>query len=486
MPFRSASPVAILLGLLFVPSAAALDPADHSPSRVGVSRGHAELSRERPRKGPARLRAAHRTPSSMEAGGPVVEREVMGYLPYWEIPYEVPRWDLLTTLAWFGIDLNTSGEVIHWHAWQDRGDLVDEAHAHGVRVVVTVTLFGNEKIGTLLASATARQTAIESCLAAMAVHSADGVNIDFETVPLEVRDEFTSFMTELKAAVAYTKPNGHTGHVTLAGPAVDWSGSYDYDQLLLHTDGIMVMAYDYHWTGGDPGPVAPLSSGEIWSKWNVVWTIDDYLEWGKVENRKKIFLGLPLYGRRWPVSTATVPTTSLGDGEAVLCSEARETANEIGYSWDDHSQTPYYHQQEQQLWQVWFDDQASFGMKVAAAVEADLGGIGLWALGYDGEDMAEWLEIEDQLTGLNGPSIDEDASSEPDGAISVEPDTGDEEPEVGPTEDVPSSGPHVVTHTTASSHQEVSRGCGTSGDSPLPWGAAVAFLFLGLSGRTRR
>ena len=37
--------------------------------------------------------------------GPIVNRVVLGYLPYWEMDYEVPRWDLLTVLAWFGAEM---------------------------------------------------------------------------------------------------------------------------------------------------------------------------------------------------------------------------------------------------------------------------------------------------------------------------------------------------------------------------------------------
>ena len=79
-------------------------------------------------------------------------------------------------------------------------------------------------------------------------HGADGINIDFEFVPKAARDGFVTFMTELTDAVRAAAPNGGPGHVSLAGPAIDYSGAYDYDVLLENTDGIMVMAYGYHWT----------------------------------------------------------------------------------------------------------------------------------------------------------------------------------------------------------------------------------------------
>ena len=228
-----------------------------------------------------------------------MSRNCPSYLPYWEMDYTFPRWDLLTTVAWFGVGLDPSGQVAEWHGWggDETEALVQEAHANGVRAVVTVTLFSDELIGQLLDSSTAQATAIETCLSLVAMHDADGVNIDFETVPYGSKQAFVTFMNDLKDAVDEAMPDGRQSHVTLAGPAVDWDGAYDFDQLLIHTDGIMVMAYDYHWAGGNPGPVSPLSQGDIWGKHTVTWTIDDYLTWGGVENRHRLYLGLPLYGR---------------------------------------------------------------------------------------------------------------------------------------------------------------------------------------------
>ena len=202
----------------------------------------------------------------MEGPGPVVDREVIGYLPYWEMDYQFKHWQYLTILAWFAVEMNSNGDPTSYHGWggNDTESLVEEAHAHGVKVVVTITNFNNDQIGTLLKSPAKRQNAIDTCLELMAVHQADGINIDFEFVPSSAKEEFVTFMADLKDAVAAVQPNGHDGHVSLAGPAVDWSGAYDYDQLLIHSDGIMVMAYGYHYSGSDPGPVAPLYGGGKW------------------------------------------------------------------------------------------------------------------------------------------------------------------------------------------------------------------------------
>ena len=279
--------------------------------------------------------------------GPIVDREVIGYLPYWEMDYEFKHWEYLTILAWFAIDMDSNGDAESYHGWGGASteSLVEEAHAHGVKVVVTITNFNNGEIETLLKSPNKRQNAIDTCLELMAVHQADGINIDFEFVPKSVREEFVTFMADLKDAVAGVQPNGHEGHVSLAGPAVDWNGAYDYDQLLIHSDGIMVMAYGYHWSGGDPGPVAPLYGGGKWpdGKNSVAWTIDDYLKWGGEENRHRVYIGLPWYGRKWTVANAAVPGKSLGQSKAVVFTTAKKQAAQQGKQYDSDSKTAYYH-----------------------------------------------------------------------------------------------------------------------------------------------
>ncbi len=385
--------------------------------------GHAALAGERPavRADTTELRAlrppwqggTHRA----SGPGPVVDREVYGYLPYWEMDYDFPHWELLTTVAWFSVNMNTEGDADDWNGWG--GDateaLVAEAHANGVLVTVTITNFSDSSIGALLGDPARRANAIETCLMLMSVHGVDGVNIDFEFVPASAKSDFVTFMSDLKQAVQAAQPNGHAGHVTLAGPAVDWGKAYDYDQLLMHTDGIMIMAYGYHWQGGNPGPISPLYGGGKWGKYAVDFTIDDYLTYGGVENRHKIIVGLPFYGRSWPVASEAIPGTALSSGSAITFDVAAPEAETYGAGWDDDAKNPYYHKWSGgELRQVWYDDQQSFGLKLAYIDEQDLGGLGIWALGYAGTREEYWQEIGDQFGAVvDDPPVDDPPVDDP-------------------------------------------------------------------------
>lgn len=354
---------------------------------------------------------------------PIVRREVLGYLPYWSYtaatPYVPLRWDLLTILAWFSANMDGSGAITDKNGWGGAmtAAIVQDAHAHGVRVIVTVTNFTGSQI-TSIVSAANRQRAIDSCLALMAEHDADGINIDFEFVPKAARADFVTFMSELTDAVRAAAPNGGPGHVSLAGPAIDWSGAYDYDQLLENTDGIMVMAYGYHWSGSTTaGPSSPLFSGDLWASRSVSWTIDDYLTYGGTENRGHVIIGLPWYGRSWKVADETVPADALSSGATKTFKAAEPEARAAGKLWEDQSKSTYYHKRSGgDLSQVWYDDGRSFEEKIAYIDQMDLGGVGIWALGYEGDYPDLWDAIAHVLATV-GP----DPDTSPESVEVVEP-----------------------------------------------------------------
>jgi len=390
---------------------------------------------------------------------PVVKRDVLGYLPYWSYtanaPYVPLRWDLLTILAWFSVNVDGTGKITDRNGWggATTAAIVQDAHAHGVLVIVTVTNFTGSQIASIVNSATNRQRAIESCLELMDAHGADGINIDFEFVPKAARDGFVTFMTELTDAVRAVAPNGGPGHVSLAGPAIDWSGAYDYDVLLENTDGIMVMAYGYHWTkSATPGPSSPLYAGDVWSSRSVSWTIDDYLTYGGSENRGNIIIGLPWYGRSWKVASTDIPGDALSDGATRTFKVAEPEARTLGKGWEDVSKSTYYHKSAGgELSQVWYDDGRSFEEKVAYIDEMDLGGVGIWALGYEGSYPDLWNAIANVLVTPVGPDPEpgpETSEPTPEVVESVEPvesapEAGPEAAELGP-EPTPEPSPEVV------------------------------------------
>jgi len=307
--------------------------------------------------------------------------EVIGYLPYWVGGYSGIRLDVLTQVNYFAAEMSSTGDLTNLHSWGDAasGQLVTDAHAVGTRVCLVTTNFSSSGIHGVVSSPTNRANAIDNLLDQVLLLDADGVDIDFEGMDVADKADLTTFMQELTAAFegAIADP-----FITLATPAVDWNGSYDYDELIYASDGLFIMGYGYHWSGGNPGPLAPKSSSTLWGSYSLEWTVQDYLEWGGQANRDEIYLGLPLYGYDWPSTSDAVPGTATGSGTALFYDSALAGAATYGELWDAESTTPYYMYQDGGWHQVWYDHADSILAKVDLVVDYDLGGFGFWALQY--------------------------------------------------------------------------------------------------------
>jgi len=330
--------------------------------------------------------------------------QVHGYYPYWaNRDSEIP-WDSLSHLIYFSLELNADGSIDETHQWLTRGQaLVEEGHRHGVRVLPCVTMFDDEAIRTFLASSAARASAISALLEFVREAGADGVNLDFEFVPSSngetpsPKENFVTFVQDLKAALASEDP---AYELSLATPAVDWSGTYDYDALAEASDGLLIMGYGYHWSGGAPGPIAPIESGGTWSSRSLTWTLDDYDQYGLVENRSKFILGLPLYGRQWPTVDDEVPGVERAPGVAVSM-EFCDDRFLIEKRWDEDSSTPYRVFQESDGWeQLFCEDLESLNAKYELIQNRNIGGLMLWDVSKIPGDHPAWPELRSSFGAL--------------------------------------------------------------------------------------
>lgn len=339
-----------------------------------------------------------------------LNRIVYGYLPTWESRKNPTiKWDLLTHLSFFNIEVNGSGDIVSFSPLTNKTwnyeKLRDEAKANGVKFTITVTNFNDSQIATIVT--THKTKTINAFIKMVKDYGAEGINVDYEFVPKSVKAAFVTYMDELTTRMHAEIPGSH---VTIAGPSIDYQGAYDYDQLLSKSDGIMIMYYGCHWSGSSrAGPNAPLSAGSIWnSKCTLPWVVDDYYKYGLEENRGKVIMGLPFYGNRWWTVDDAVPSntieTSNADAHSAVFFRDCKTRYATKRLWDTHSQTPYTtYQSNGRTTQLWCDDGESWDLKLKYLVQRDVGGVGIWALNYEGEHNEIWDAIRTNLTEEDSP-----------------------------------------------------------------------------------
>ncbi len=326
------------------------------------------------------------TPPSLAGAAPLRSHEVFGYAPYWTLPqskdFDVKN---LTTLAYFSIGVNADGSLNQsgpgWNGYQsqDLVDLVNRAHAGGARVVLAVNCFNQGALDKLTSDPAAPARLSAALIAAVQAKSMDGVNLDFEGAGSRDRAGLTALVTQVSAAIHATNPHWQVSVATYASSATDTAGFYDVAAMAPVVDAFFVMAYDMN-SKSVPGPTSPLFGGG---------TSDASAMAGflKVAPASKIILGLPYYGYDWPTTDGKLPATATGSSSPFSYS-AIKAAGHPAY-WDPVTNTPWTSYKVGDQWHVLFyDDPTSMALKAQLADYFHLGGVGIWALGMDGNDPA--------------------------------------------------------------------------------------------------
>ena len=258
--------------------------------------------------------------------------------------------------------------------------------------------FWSYELSTLLENYFYRQNAINNLLDLVLSVGADGIDIDFELLPTNQRDNLVLFMEELSFAFHSQMDDPI---ITMATPAIDWSNAWDYESLAEITDGLFIMGYNYFYSGSaNAGPVAPLGG----YFYDIEYTVNDYLN--KTNNQTdKLILGLPYYGYDWDVVDSSINSETMSYGIAKTYAEARMLDEYYGSYWDQSSNSAWltYYDDTWTWNQCWFDDHLSLSNKYAFAKELELQGIGIWALGYDDDYDDLWnllkLHFESNVSG---------------------------------------------------------------------------------------
>ncbi len=364
--------------------------ASGAPQRAHVAASHAGNRAQAAVHPTADLAAATSTPApappSLAGAPPLQSHEIFGYAPYWTLP-QSSGFDVnnLTTLAYFSVDANPDGTLSHsgpgWNGYQsqDLVNLVNRAHAAGDRVVLTVTCFDQQALDAITSDPNAPTRLSAALIAAIEAKNLDGVNIDFEGRGSADRAGLTSLVTQVSAALHATNPHWQVTMATYASAAGDSAGFYDIAALAPAVDAFFVMAYDMN-DRSQPSATSPLTGAAF----NDLTTLEQYTA---VVPPSKIVLGVPFYGYDWPTTDGSA--TAQATGPPSPLSYATIAAAGHPTYWDPGSQTAWTSYQVGTQWhETFFDDPTSLALKAQLAAWFHIAGLGIWALGMDGNDPA--------------------------------------------------------------------------------------------------
>lgn len=247
---------------------------------------------------------------------------------------------------------------------------------------LTVRMTDSDVNDEVLASKESQIKIVKDAVRIAKQHGFEGLVLDFEYNSIfggKVKD-VTAFY---KVFSENTKSEDLKFAVTLYGDVFYRKRPYEVAEIEKYSDEIMVMAYDFHKSRGEPGPNFPLSAGNKYG-----YGYDKlFADLEKVVPAEKITVIFGMYGYDWkvdeqgrPITLATPITTAQTVSNYVKkcgyinCTQLEDAVSgetEINYVDEDEK----YHI-------IWFENERSVEKKEKFLRQRGVGSVAFWAYGY--------------------------------------------------------------------------------------------------------
>ncbi len=316
---------------------------------------------------------------------------------------ETADYSVLTTVAFFALEALPNGtlrrttasgaqtrERTAWHSdWM--GEVIDKAHAHGAKVVLTISRFGWDAEGRarsieLLSDPVALARLADETADEVMTRGADGVNVDFEPMYEEVREGFVDFIRLLRAELDERRPG-----LSLVFDSTGTATNYPIAEALADggAHSVFIMAYPFHTRLSErAGAVSPMGG----LSFDVTESVDRVL---RRTTHDRIILGLPNFATRWPTETRYPHSLVRQDADLygspanTPITTAAGLATTYGRRWDQEQLVPWTRWRARACgdcprtwWQLYYDDTQSMTLKYDFVNGLDLAGVGIWRLNY--------------------------------------------------------------------------------------------------------
>lgn len=263
------------------------------------------------------------------------------------------------------------------------------AHSKGYKVWGLVSNgFNPDWTKAVLGNFNLREKMIAQILQYAHMYNLDGINLDFENVYVDEKDNLVQFVREL---TPYLHEQGLTVSmdVTVKSSSDRWSRFYDRARLAETVDYMAVMTYDEYYAGS---PVAGSVASLPWTEEGLKGVLEDV-------PHQKLLLGVPFYTRLWKEEKqpdGSVKVTS----KALSMTGAQKWLNERKLTPKPDDQTgqlyiSYNDSKDGTTYKMWLEDSTSMQKRMDLVQKYNLAGAAAWRRGYETQDI--WSTINEQL-----------------------------------------------------------------------------------------
>ncbi|MCU1286353.1 MAG: polysaccharide deacetylase [Acidobacteriales bacterium] len=233
-----------------------------------------------------------------------------------------------------------------------------------------------DNIGEFLNNADGRRNFVQQMDALMASDKYKGLSIDFEEIPLKSQPGYRALIKQLYDDF---HPRGLKLYVNVPVDDKD----FDYKFLAANSDGLVLMNYDEHQSGGGPGAIA----SQDWFETNLRNALKDI-------PREKVMCAIGNYGYDWSTTPGRTKRSERKVVNAITVSaqEAWLSAkeSEVDVELDPDTLNPHFAFIEDDKVQhdIWFLDAVSAVNEMRTANQLGIDSFALWRLGS--EDRSLW------------------------------------------------------------------------------------------------
>ncbi len=333
------------------------------------------------------------------------KKTVIGFLPYWlldKASYDYSKY--ITTLTYFGLRIDTDGTILKltsptqeepgWNALSSgKADaFLQNALEKHVKLSLLVSSGDNDSINQLVSNPINHaKNLIDSVSPILIKYRFSDLNLDIEYTQMASPAARTNFSDFVKNVRRYL-PSQFTLTVEISGNDVIKPYLIDPKEMGKIADNVVLMAYDFHSPSSFvSGPVAPIGGAGIMSEYDVTSATEKAI--AQIPNAKLI-LGIPLYGYEWETLSPLPRSADIPNSGVVASNRRAEELLSTCTNCEVHTDTDamekyitYYDSSTGTYHIIFYPDQSSTISKINLANNLDLGGIALWALGYEGNTI---------------------------------------------------------------------------------------------------
>jgi cellulose synthase/poly-beta-1,6-N-acetylglucosamine synthase-like glycosyltransferase/spore germination protein YaaH/peptidoglycan/xylan/chitin deacetylase (PgdA/CDA1 family) len=231
--------------------------------------------------------------------------------------------------------------------------------------------FDGKLVHRIISDTVVRNKFIDQLVDTLSFYHFQGINIDFEELNEPTNAALTGFQKKLYETL-------HAKGLIVTMDVEPKNNDYDYKNLSLYNDYLVLMAYDEHNNSTGPGPI----SAQKWIEDAVTWTADRV-------DPSKIILGVGAYGYSW--NNGKMEST-LTYNDAI--NKAKMLNGSIIYDNDSYNLHYNYNTVDPadsgdiSRHEVWFTDAATCFNILRFSDEFPVAGTAIWRLGS--EDQRIW------------------------------------------------------------------------------------------------